>query len=228
MKALFLIWTSLFGAPALQPAAPAPAAAEAAAPDAAQVVEGIQNFYATTKDLKAQFTQTYTYKVHDRSQTSSGVVFFKKPRMMLWDYQQPVRKQFKSDGATLWVYEPEASQAFKRDLAKSQLPVALTFMTGEGKLAAEFDAKLLKAPDEKHYLVELIPKRDEGDYKSLRLLVDRQTFAVMASTVVDPVGNTNHVRFGAVQTNLGLPDEGFKFQPPQGVRVITDMQRSAP
>jgi outer membrane lipoprotein carrier protein len=237
MNALTLwIFSVLAAPPAVAPApksapAPAPASAVAAAPaaDAAHVVDGIQSFYATTKDLTAKFTQTYTYKVHDRTQVRTGTVFFKKPRMMRWDYATPQKQLFVADGATLWVYEPGEAQVFKRSLADSQLPVALTFMTGEGKLADEFDAKLLPAPDAAHYLVELIPKRDEGDYKSLRLLVDRQTFAVKTSTVVDPVGNINQVDFGDVQTNLGLPDKGFHFDPPQGVRVITDSTaRNAP
>lgn len=228
MKALTLLWMSFFGAPPTV-APPAPAAASAPAPDVAtQVVEGIQAFYAGSKDLKAKFTQTYTYKVHDRSQVSSGLVFFKKPRMMRWDYQKPQSKLFVADGATLWVYEPEESQVFKRSLEKSQLPIALTFMTGEGRLLEEFTVKLLQAPDEKHFFVELVPKRDEGEYKALRLLVDRATYAVRASTVVDPVGNTNHVEFAEVQTNVGLPDQGFRFQPPAGVRVVSDNARTSP
>lgn len=229
MKTLTLLWLGLLAAgpegatPAEPPAAAAPAG-EKAAPDAATVVDGIQRFYAQTKDLKAEFTQTYTYKVYGRKQVSHGTVFFKKPRMMRWDYRAPTPKLFVADGATLWVYEPEEAQVFKRSLAKSQLPVALTFMTGEGNLAAEFDAKLLPPPDPKSWIVELIPKRNEGEYKALRLVVDRETFAVRSSTVIDPVGNTNHVVFRDVKTNLGLPDAGFRFQPPKGVRVITDAE----
>jgi len=198
------------------------AAAPAGPPDAAKVVAAIQSFYQSTRDLRATFTQTYTYKVYDRTQVSSGQVFFKKPGKMRWDYTQPVSKLFIADGATLWVYEPDENQVFKRPLSQSQLPVALTFMSGKGRLEDEFDAKLLPPPDPGSLLVELIPRKSEGDYKSLHLLVDRKTFAVKASTVVDPVGNTNHLVFSGVKINTGLPDEGFAFKVPKGVRVITE------
>lgn len=203
---------------------PAAAAAQDAAPPVDEVLAGIQKFYADAQDLKAKFTQTYTYKVYDRKQVSHGTVYFKKPRRMRWDYSKPTTKVFVADGQTLWVYEPEENQVFKRDLSSAQLPVALTFMSGEGKLADEFDAKLMPPPDDKHWQVELIPKKTEGDYKALRLTVDRATFAVTASTVVDPVGNTNHLVFADVQTNGGLPDKGFEFKPPEGVRVITQVR----
>lgn len=197
------------------------AGAAHAAPTVDAVVAGIQAFYGDAADLKASFTQTYTYKVYNRKQVSTGKVFFKKPGKMRWDYQTPARKLFVSDGATLWVYEPDENQAFKRGLKSSQLPVALTFMTGEGKLADEFTSSLLESKDPAIHKVKLVPKRHQGDYKSLVLTVDAKTFAVQASTVIDPVGNTNYVAFSDVQTNAGLPDQGFAFSPPAGVQVIT-------
>lgn len=206
------------------PAEPLPDKRPPPSPEVQRVLDGIQAFYADATDLRAGFTQTYTYKVYGRTQVSKGRVLFKKPRMMRWDYKSPVSKVFVADGATLWVYEPEENQAFRRDLAASQLPVALTFMSGQGKLADEFDARLMQSPAD-IYTVELIPRRHAGDYQSLLLKVDRQTFAVRSSTVVDPVGNTNQVVFSNVKTNTGIKDAAFKFSPPKGVRIITEPGR---
>lgn len=208
-----LLCLLLTTAPALAQGGPAPALDE--------VLAGIQKFYAEAQDLKAQFTQHYTFVIHDKTRTSSGIVFFKKPGKMRWDYKQPVPKVFVADGETLWVYEPEDNQVFKRKLADAQLPVALTFMSGEGKLSETFDATLLPAGKDGAIVVQLIPKKSEGHYRSLRLEVDPATFAVRASTVVDPQGNTNRLVFSDVKTNAGLPDAGFKFTPPAGVRVLT-------
>lgn len=196
-----------------------------AAPTVEAVVAGIQSFYGNAADLTAGFTQTYTYKIYNRKQVSSGKVFFKKPGKMRWDYATPTKKVFVSDGATLWVYEPDENQAFKRSLKSSQLPVALTFMTGEGKLAEAFTASLLTSKDPAIYKVKLVPKTHQGDYKSLVLTVDAKTYAVRASTVFDPVGNTNYVQFTQMKTNGNLPDAGFKFTPPAGVQVITGQKK---
>lgn len=218
MNTLFAALLSLFSAAPAAPAAPAPAPAPAI-----NVVRGIQGFYQSTTDLKADFTQTYLYKVYDRRQVSKGKVFFKKPGRMRWDYQTPQARLFVADGATLWVYEPEEGQVFKRSLAASQLPVALTFMSGQGRLEDEFDAKLLPAPAAGRLAVELVPRKSAADYQSLRLEVDARTFAVLRSTVVDPVGNLNTIDFTDVKTNGNLPDKGFQFNPPAGVKVIDDL-----
>ena len=219
MNVLFALLLPLFA----QPAGAAPAPAVASQPEEAKaVLEGVQRFYQTTADFQATFRQTYVYKVYGRTQVSGGRVFFKKPGRMRWDYDKPVPKVFVSDGQTLWVYEPQESQVFRRSLRSSQLPVALTFMSGKGRLEDEFTGKLLSSTDEKTFLLELTPKKSAGDYQSLRLKVDRATFAVQASTVVDPVGNTNTVEFSDFKTNKGLPDKGFEFAPPPGVRVIED------
>lgn len=210
--------------PADQPAAQ-PAVAEAPAAPASEVdkvMDGLQGFYKDAASLKAQFTQHYTYKVHKRTQRSTGMVFFKKPRRMRWDYQKPTPKVFIADGQTLWVYEPEAAQVFKRNLGEAQLPVALSFMSGEGDLRTEFNARLVGENEPGAWLLELTPRRDQGHYKSLRLLVDRETYRVKESTVIDPVGNINRVVFEAVQTNQVLPDAGFRFRVPEGVKVIEE------
>lgn len=196
-----------------------------AAPEVDAVLKGIQGFYAEAKDLKANFIQTYTYTVYGRKQISKGTVFFKKPGKMRWDYQTPTPKVFVADGETLWVYEPAENQVFKRSMRSAQLPVALTFMSGKGDLAEAFDATLIKAPDAETLRVELIPKKTEGDYKALRLTVDKASFAVKASTVVDPVGNTNQIVFENMRSNVGLPDAGFVFKVPEGTRVITQPSR---
>lgn len=214
----------ILAAPAPTPEAP-DATVEVTAPaeaDLHQILSGVQNFYAEAADFQAVFVQTYTYQAYQRTQISKGKVYFKKPGRMRWDYTEPVPKVFVSDSETFWIYEPEERQAFRQPLKKAQLPVALTFMSGEGNLEDAFDAKLLPALNDSTYHIELVPKANEGDYRALRLEVDRKTFAVTASTVVDPVGNTNHLAFSDVKTNRDLKDSGFRFVPPEGVRILSD------
>ncbi|MEE2757387.1 MAG: outer membrane lipoprotein chaperone LolA [Myxococcota bacterium] len=185
------------------------------------VVDGIQSFYRDARDLKAEFQQTYTYTQMGRKQSKSGKVFFKKPSRMRWDYKQPVPQVFVSDGSVLWVYQPTDAQVFKQTLKNSQLPVALTFMSGRGELRTEFKAQLIE-PSTKadSYTVQLIPKKSEVNYKSVLLTVRKTDFSVLESVVVDPVGNENRLVFKKVVQNTDIPDRAFEFKVPKGVRVI--------
>ena len=189
--------------------------------DAPTILKGIQAFYSNAQDFHATFTQTFTYKVYGRKKISSGKVFFKKPGKMRWDYEAPTPRLFIADGKVLWVYEPEEAQVFRRQLATAQLPVALRFLNGEGDLSQEFDYST-PTRGVGTYTLALTPKRPSGEYTRLELTVDQETFEVIASALIDPTGNTNHIRFNGVKVNENLPEEGFQFTPPKGVQVITE------
>jgi len=206
-------------------AAPVPAAAAAPAPalTADKVVERIQAFYERTSDFSADFKQIYTYKAYKRRHRSKGKVYFKKPGRMRWDYESPTLKHFISDGATLWIYEPEEKQVFRRSLKDAALPVSITFLWGKGDLRKEFEPKLLPAhPLAKpgSIVIELTPRTDKRHYKKIVFVVDAKSFAVTQTLVYDPVGNVNDITFTAVKTNVGLPDDRFGFKVPAGVTVL--------
>ena len=110
---------------------------------AATVVARVQKYYDATKDLRAKFEQQLESASRAPSK-ASGEVLLKKPGKMRWDYAKPDKKLMVSDGATLWVYEPEDEQAYKQDLKGNALPAQVSFLLGEGKLDKEFDASLTK------------------------------------------------------------------------------------
>ena len=208
--------------------AAAPVAAAAPAPDAGRlevgaVVDKVQRRYDSASDFRARFTQTLTSAAMGRKTNSAGAVMFKKPGRMRWDYDKPERATYVSDGNTLWLYEPDDQQAFKQALSASQLPAALAFLTGKGKLANEFDITLLDkspyaAPGE--YALALSPKVAEPQVKTLVFVVDPKTFDVRESVITDGQGNVNDLTFADIRTNTRLPDSDFRWSPPSGVRVI--------
>ena len=191
--------------------------------DVTTVVDKVQHRYDTAADFRARFTQTLTSTALGRKTNSAGVVMFKKPGRMRWDYDKPERATYVSDGNTLWLYEPDDAQAFKQSLSASQLPAALAFLTGKGKLAAEFDITLVDkspyaAPGE--YVLALSPKLAEPQVKSLLFVVDPKTFDVRESVITDGQGNTNDLTFADIKTNTKIPDGEFRWSPPSGTRVI--------
>lgn len=199
------------------------AAGPSAKLDVGAVVEKVQRRYDGATDFRARFTQTLTSAAMGRKTNSAGAVMFKKPGRMRWDYEKPERASYISDGNTLWLYEPDDQQAFKQSLSASQLPAALAFLTGKGKLANEFDITLVDkspyaAPGE--YVLSLSPKIAEPQVKGLLFVVDPKAFDVRESVITDSQGNVNDLTFADIKTNTKIPDSDFKWSPPSGVRVI--------
>jgi outer membrane lipoprotein carrier protein len=187
------------------------------------VVERVQRRYDGAADFRARFTQTLTSAAMGRKTNSSGTVLFKKPGRMRWDYEKPERSTYVSDGNLLWLYEPEDRQAFKQALKASQLPAALAFLTGKGKLAAEFDISAAGktpygAPGD--YLLALSPKAAEPQVKTILFVVDPQSFDVRESVIIDGQGNVNDLTFADIRMGTHLADAEFHFAPPAGTRII--------
>jgi outer membrane lipoprotein carrier protein len=224
--------------PAPGPAKPTPAAAAATTParlPLKDVVERIQKRYDGAKDFRAHFTQTLTNATFGRKSSSSGEVLLKKPGRMRWNYAQPEPKMYLADGNTLWLYEPEDKQAFKQDLKSSQLPAALAFLTGQGKLAAEFDITFWKSPTPgptkgaappapygtpRDYVLALAPKAPQAQVKSIVFVVEPTTFDVRETVIVDQQGNVNDLTFSELRFNTAIADTTFRWAPPAGVRLI--------
>jgi outer membrane lipoprotein carrier protein len=216
--------------PSVSPAAAAPVSMP---PELRNTLERMQKRYDQAKDFKARFSQNYSRAAFGRATLSTGTLTFKKPGRMRWDYEKPEPRMFLSNGQVLWLYEPTEKQAFKQDLKASQLPAALAFLMGKGKITDEFEVTLAKPPkDAKEKLpgrpedirLALSPKQPQSTYKSILFVVDPKEFLVRESVLVDAQGNSNHFVFDDLEVNAKVADSLFKWTPPAGVRVVDTNQ----
>ena len=182
-----------------------------------QAVEGLQKKYETVTDFKATFKQVVKRKHLPRPLKKQGTVYFKKPGMMRWDYAQPDRVYYVSDGEVLWSYQPADKLVHKLRVTDSELYSALKFLFGQGNLRKEFQ---IAHGGMKGGLVALAltPKVNQSNYKTLTLHLDPKTWEIRVTELVDPLDNVSTVTFiDPVYDELKLA--GFKFTPPKGVRV---------
>lgn len=221
-----LLTGGMSATPEPAPARPAVQAAPAASQStraasrlgASDVVARVQAFYNDTKQLTALFRQTYTNTTFGKTSVSDGKLWIKKPGKMRWDYagknRNTVKKSFISDGTTLWAVEHDNKQVFKKSLQDDMLPVAVTFLFGQGDLARDFDAKLDtsgKYGKKADLVLDLTPRKPSAQYKKLYLVVDPGNFRVKQSVVVEASGNINHFMFFSPDTKKSVQDAWFVF-----------------
>jgi len=205
------------------PAAPVPG-------DADTVAAAVQAFYDQAKDLTASFFQTYVNKVYQRTDRSRGRVVFKKPGMMRWDYDLPNGKVITSNGKKVLVYEPgedgDKGQVIEQDLGAAQLPQAMSFLLGTGKLQEDFTFRLLDAAREGYPtgdVLELRPKVATPHFERLLFYVERTKALrglVRRLLIIDASGNRNRFDFSAIKFNGNVGVQLFEFKPPQGTRRV--------
>lgn len=58
-----------------------------------QMIARMQESYDKTRDMEARFIQEVMIKSINKTEREEGVVYFKNPQRMLWDYSQPKQKK---------------------------------------------------------------------------------------------------------------------------------------
>lgn len=202
------------------PMVAAPTATAATPASANEVVDNVQKFYASIKQVSAQFRQAVTYDTFGSTKTSDGTVFIQKPGKMRWDYLEKkktktvVKKSFISNGSYLYMVEHDNKQVMKKNLAQDLMPVAVSFLYGKGDLKAEFTSELDKTGkygSKQDLVLKMTPNKPSAQYKNLYLVVSPKDFHVTQSVIIDSANNVNHFRFFAPDFQKPIKDSWFEF-----------------
>lgn len=202
--------------------AASPAAQPAGRP-ATAVARAVQSHYDTVRDFTAAFTQTYVGGVLRKRITEQGRLEVKKPGRMRWEYTQPERKTFVSDGSQMYSYIPADRQVYVSPVPpEDQATTAVLFLTGKGQLLRDFEVTYADEADAPAGTIalRLDPKLPQRDYDWLELVVDARTYQIRSLVAADDLGGTSTFEFRDLQENVGLSDKTFEFQIPRGVDVI--------
>jgi outer membrane lipoprotein carrier protein len=193
---------------------PAPADGPAAA-----LARRIEQRHHRVTDLTARFVQTYRSGMLSQEVVEKGVVSLKRPGRMLWEYRDPEKKTFVSDGKAFYFYVPEDKQVIVREQA-GQRGIPALLLSGRDDLLQEFDAALEKPPAPGMQRLRLTPKKADPEVERVFLDVD-QGDRIRGVWVRDVQGNESRFEFEGIRENVGLPDRLFRFEVPRGVEVIT-------
>ena len=190
------------------------------AEDARVYVDAVQAYYDNAKTYSATFDQDYE-SVDGIKKQSKGTVWFKKPGMMRWDYETPESRFLISDGKNFWSWEPVYRQYCRRDLKSSQLPTALTFLAGTGRIEDDFSVSVHKVSGNQVTL-NLKPVVSSVAYERIQFEILMPSAKVYRATIYDAMGNVNRITFKSPEINATLEDASFKFEPPKDAQHICE------
>ena len=205
------------------------AGASAAQPPPASLAPGelarrVQARYDAVRDFEGAFTQTYEGGVLRTRSTERGTVVIKRPGRMRWLYVSPERKEFVSDGATIYAYFPADRQVMVSPAPTGADTTPALFLTGQANLVRDFDASAMDVPGAAAGLVglKLVAKRPDPDFEWLAVAVDPTTYQIRHLVALDRQGGRSTFAFSNLKENQRPPDTLFAFRVPKGVDVITN------
>jgi outer membrane lipoprotein carrier protein len=197
-------------------------------PDAAAIAARVQAHYAAIKDFEGDFVQTYEGGVLRTKTTESGSMSVKQPGLFRFVYTKPERKEFVSDGTTIYTYLVADKQVIVSPApGPGESTTPALFLAGRADIARDFTPSTMPLPSAPAGLlaVKLEPRKPDPDYQWFALGVDPATFQIRHLVALDRQGGRSAFTFSNLKENRGLDDNTFRFRIPRGVDVVNHAAR---
>ena len=185
----------------------------------AGAVDQLHQFLASTRTLRADFSQTVIARNGRKPQQSSGVVAISRPGKLRWDIQKPYPQLLVGDGEKIWIYDPELKQITVRKAGQAISGSPAALLAGRNELERDFTLTEAGHADGMDW-VEAIPKQNESGFEKVRLGFAGGELGAME--LLDSFGQTTLIRFSKLVRNPALPADTFRFVPPAGVDIVGD------
>lgn len=200
-----------------------------AASEPQALAQALQRKYDTVRDFSTDFVHSYQGGVLRKTVTERGRLLVKKPGMMRWAYSGEDQKVFVSDGRKMYSYIPADNQVYVGSVpSDDQASTPALFLAGKGQLLRDFVISAGALPSGAPAgttALKLVPKRSDGDYEWLALVVDEGSLQLRMLLTGDKQGGQSTFAFTNMKENVGLSDREFTFRIPRGVDVVTDTPR---
>jgi outer membrane lipoprotein-sorting protein len=192
----------------------------AAAGEAEELVQRVEQRHAGLRSMSASFTQAYRSVATGQEIVERGRVFVQRP-LLRFDYRKPSKKVFlvEADGTTL-AYVPA-----DRSAVKARIPddaPHLRLLRGDSGLLEDFSARVveLKKPAVVGSVqLKLTPRRPLHDVDLAYLEVDGESGAIHRVLVLDAMGNESDLLLHRVKENPRLGGSVFRLDLPGSVAL---------
>ncbi|HEY5754191.1 MAG TPA: outer membrane lipoprotein chaperone LolA [Steroidobacter sp.] len=190
-----------------------------AASDPAAGKQKVEGFLQGLQSLQAQFKQTLTDRNGLNVEEASGTLAIRRPDRFRWDYREPNEQVIVADGSRIWLYDADLEQVTVRKLDATLSATPAMLLSGQGNLQDNFTVNQT-SQEAGVFWVRMQPKRDDTDFKWVRLGFDGNTLKFME--LADKLGQTTHLEFSQLERNPALDPSRFTFSVPPGADVIGD------
>ena len=196
-------------------------AAAPTAPDVARVVASLQARYNATESFKAAFQQEIESQALGQRLISSGMVYYRRPGRMRWEFVGPERQTVVADGKTLWIYQEPQRQVIKLPLDRAfRTTTPLSFLIGLGDISDDFRARIEPPRSGGEIVLNLRSRASDSDVGALELELAAGTYDIVGALVTDAAGGTTRWEFTELERNIALADDLFEFTVPERVDVV--------
>lgn len=183
--------------------------------------ESLTQLLANIQTFRADFTQTITDKNAKQVQHSVGHMALQRPGKFRWEVTKPIAQLVVTNGARLWIYDPDLEQVTIRLLTKEvgDSPAMLLSNTNTA-LEKDFLIKGINSTSSALQWFLLTPKNKNSMFAQIKFGFMKNQIREMV--LQDHLGHTTAVEFYNINVNPRLSSSLFSFKPPSKVDIIDE------
>ena len=178
-----------------------------------QVIEKMDKSASAMTSMQCDFSQSKSMKLLSKEMKSEGVMYFKKPDKLRWQYMSPYDYTFILNGDKVRIKSQKSTKNIDvqgNKIFRQITNIILKSITGGGlKNSADFTVELYKA--DKEYFAKLYPKKKELKqiYRLIEIHFDPQLTMVNMVKMEEKTGDVTIVRLTNIKANATINEKMF-------------------
>ena len=183
-----------------------------------EVLGRVKNKYEAMNDAFVKFSQKTTFELSKVEHAVTGILYLKKEgkyRVELDD------QTIVTDGETVWKYSPIQRQVlidrFKAD-GRSFSPERVLGGAPSGFIPTVLGKERVGKAET--VVLKLAAKDEDSFVRVMKLWIDESTWLIRKAEYVDAGGARTEYLVSEFKVNIGLDDDRFTYQIPEGVDVV--------
>ncbi len=178
-----------------------------------QIIEKIDKTAAKMKAMQCDFSQEKSMKLLSKKMISAGVMYFKHPDKLRWQYTTPYDYTFIMNGDKVQLKSTKSTQNINvqnNKMFKQITNIILNTVTG-GNLKSNADFTVELYQDGKSYFARLYPKKKELKqiYKQIEIHFNPELTMVSSVKMEEKTGDVTTVTLKNVKTNIAIDETKF-------------------
>lgn len=191
---------------------------------AAEAAANLERALAGLQTLEARFEQLYYSATLSTPLDEHGVVYFRKPDQMRWEYRRPQEKVFLYTAGLCQMYLAEDNQLTRSRISPEAYDTDIIgIFLGTRSFAETYRVEEAQFPTAMSGTkpVKLTPLR-EGDYSHILVEIDRKTWLLRRAIFFEWTGNRREYLFDRIKVDAPLPAGAFELRVPAGCEIIDE------
>jgi len=178
-----------------------------------QIIEKIDKAAQTMTSMQCEFTQTKSMKLLSKEMQSKGLMYFKQPNKLRWQYTAPYDYTFIMNGDKVTMKSAKSTQNIDvqgNKMFRQITKIILNSITGGGlKSATDFQVEVYKTDN--NYFAKLYPKKKELKqiYNVIEIYFNQPLTMVSGVKMMEKTGDVTSVKLQNIKNNPVINESTF-------------------